>query len=276
MGELLFADAIHLQKQAKIDAARITQKSGNERRGADAALAGFSASLGNKRRMDAAGSAVNDSAGNSARLQRKLTTGRLTGRIQAAEELGAAAAMAGAAGVGGASVDAYNETVRLTNAIKEQQVERAFAEQEWASGQQRGNTIKAAVAGLDNNQYRANLDYTQYVDHKKPSFIEQTIGIAATAAATVFGGPQAGQAVMGLFEARQAARNGDLANASNSIMGSIQNGMDAMRAAHVTSGDPSAAAGAADGAATLNSAVNTAGSFRFNSSVPAWGSVTIK
>lgn len=288
MGQLLYADDIHRVEQAKIDAARITQASGNERRGSETALAQFSASLGNKRRLDAAGASINDSAANSVRIQRALTTGRLADRIRAAEELGQAAAIASAAGVGGASVENYNETVRLTTALKEQRLERSIGEQEWASAQQRGNALKAAVAGLDNNTYRANLDYTQYVDHKKPGFFEQVIGIAGTAAATVFGGPQAGAAVMGIFEARQAARNGDFGNASNALLGSFQNGMGALQASHLTGGGPTPKAGAnVQGGIVAgdNPVLDDIGDMRFDNpfdrerlarTTPSWGSITIK
>lgn len=240
MGEIVYGSAIHIRKQAEIDAARITQKSGNALRGSQTALQQFSASLGNKRRMDAAGSQINDSAGNSARLQRSLTHGRMQGRIQAAEELGAAAAMAGAAGVGGASVEAYNETVRLHSAMKEAAAERAVGQQEWANGEQRANALKAAVADQDNNVYRANQDYKQYVDHKAMPFLEKIVAVGATVAATVYGGPQAGAAVMGVFEARQASRNGDFAGASSSLTGAFQNGMGAARSYNATQGGPSA------------------------------------
>lgn len=279
MGQLIYADDIHAVEQAKVDAARMTQKSGNARSASDAALANFNASLANKRRLDAAGSAVNDSATNSVRIQQQLTRGRLSDRIRAAEELGAAAAMAGAAGVGGASVDTYNETVRLTNSMKAQAVERSFDQQEWASGQQRGNAVKAAVAGLDNNAYRANMDYTQYLDHKKPSFLERAVGIASIAAATVFGGPQAGAAMAGVFETRQAARNGDFGNASASLTGAVQNGLGAMRTAHLTKA-PEGGINVkgidvqAEIARTAPQAPDT--SFNFNQERPDWGSILLK
>lgn len=236
MGQLLFADAIHIREQAKIDAARITQKSGNERRGAETALQNFSATMANARRLDAAGSAVTDNAANITRLQDAATVGKVNSRLAAAEALGAAAANAAAAGVGGSSVEAYNQTVRLQTAIQEQSAEAALRAQGYAMTEQSGNAIKTAVAGMDNNIYRANLDYTQYVDHKKPSFFEKVIGITSTVAATVFGGPQAGAAVMGVFEARQASRNGDFAGASSAIMGSFQNGMSALQASQRTGG----------------------------------------
>ena len=221
MGNLIFAGQIARVEQAKIDAARLTQETGNARRGSDAALASFSASLGNMRRMDAAGDAVADSAANSARRARAQTQGLLAMEIQEAEELGRAAATAGAAGTGGGSVQTYSQTVSLMNELKTQQMERQFAEVEFASSEQRGNFIKTAVAQNDSNIYRANLDYTQYIDYKKPSFLEQAIGIAGTAAATVFGGPAAGQAVMGMFEARQNLRNADIGSADQALRASL-------------------------------------------------------
>jgi hypothetical protein len=232
MGQMIFADQIATVEQSKVDAARMTQESGNARRGSDAALAAFSASLGNMRRMDAAGSAVSDSAANSVRAMRSQTQGRLSMDIQEAEELGMVAAQAGAAGIGGGSVESYNETVRLTNALKVQEMERSFSEVEFANGQQRANTIKAAVAQNDTNNYTANLDYTQYLDWKKPSFFERVSAITSTVAATALGGPEAGAAVMGIFESRQSLRNGDIAGADQALQGSLRSALGAVDTAN--------------------------------------------
>lgn len=240
MGQMLYADAIHIREQAKIDAARITTKSGNERRGAESALQNFSASLANQRAMRAAGEAHNDIVANFAKRAESASVGSMKMQLAAAEEIGANMATAAAAGTGGGSVELYNDAVRLTTAMKEEGFDRATGYDEYAAGQQAGNTLVASVAGLDNNIYRANLDYTQYVDHKKPSVFERIVGLAGTVAATVYGGPQAGMAVMGAFEARQAARNGDFAGASNNLMGALQNGIGAARTMQVTKGGPSA------------------------------------
>ncbi len=234
MGQLLYADAIHIREQAKIDAARITTKSGNERRGAESALANFSQSLSNMRMMRAAGEAFNDAQGNIARRAEASSVGPLKMRLAAAEELGAVSAMAGAAGVGGSSVEMYNETVRLTGAMNEQRFAEDVATDDFGSRGAAGNIISSAVVGMDNNIYRANLDYTQYVDHKKPSTFERIVGFGLTAAATYFGGPQAGAAVMGVFEARQSARNGDFAGASDAVTGALRNGFGALQANRLT------------------------------------------
>lgn len=292
MGELIYADEIHRVKQSQIDAARITQASGNERRGAETALSQFSASLANMRRMDAAGEAINDITSNTARIMDKAVAGKMSSRIQAAEELGMVAAMAGSAGVGGGSLAKFNERIKLSNAIREQAADREVDTIAHNSGRQRANQIKNATAMMDNNVYRANLDYTQYVDHKKPSFIEQTVGIGLTAAATYFGGPQAGAAVMGVFESRQAARNGDYGSASNAAMGAIQNGIGAISSHNATRAPGTSSEGEVISSKTADeweyattSRQRGADSsqiiggykhFGFNNNVPQYGSVTIR
>lgn len=227
MGSLLYAKATHIREQAKIDAARITQKSGNELRGAQSNLQRFSASLANSRAMDAAGSQINDITGNIARNLDAAATGQLMSRISAAEELGASVAMASAAGVGGSSIEAYNATVRLNRSMQEQGARRAISTDNWLASASRGTTLTNTVAGFDNNVYAANLDFNQYVDHKQPSTFEKIVGVAGIAAATYFGGPQAGAAVAGIFESRQAARNGDFATASSAMTGAVKDGIGA-------------------------------------------------
>lgn len=274
MGELMFSGAIHITEQSKIDAARLTQASGNEVRGSNAALQQFSASLGNKRRMEAAGAAANDVSGNVARLKASLTAGTMNERIRASEELGAVAAMAGAAGIGGSSVEVYNETLRLHNAIREQAVEASVGDQVWASEQQRANVLKSAVAGMDNNTYRANIDYTKYVDHNKMGFLEKTIGIAAVVGATVVAGPQAGAAVLSLVEARQQASNGDFASASASMSSAVKSGYAAASSYNATHSPE--AAPAAPAASTYTAP--TAEDYRpfFSNPVPNYNSVTLR
>lgn len=234
MGQLLNADAIHIREQAKIDAARITTKSGNERRGAESTLANFSQSLSNMRNMRAGGEAFNDAQGNIARAAEAASVGPLKMRLAAAEELGSTAAMAASAGVGGGSVDMYNETVRLTSAMQEQGFAENVETAEWAERKSAGNVVSSSVLSLDNNIYRANLDYTQYVDHKKPSMFERLVTVGLAAGATVVGGPQAGMAVVGAFEARQAARNGDFAGSDQALMGAFQNTVGAVKSYQAT------------------------------------------
>lgn len=222
MGEILYAGSIHKVEQAKIDAARLTQKARNERSAAESDLQRFSAMLGNRRRMDAAGKQIENINRAIAKNIDAKVSGDLNGQIRIAEELGANTTMAAAAGVGGSSVEAYNDTVRLRAAMAQEQTDRAFNSDLIAAGEDKGTTLTNAVAGLDNNVYMASMDRRVFVDHKKMGPFERVWTIGAAAAATYFGGPQAGQAVLSLSSARQAARNGDFGTASQQFDNSIK------------------------------------------------------
>jgi hypothetical protein len=237
MGSLLYADAIHIREQSKIDAARITQKSGNELRGAQTALQQFSATLANRRAMTAAGKQADAHASNIAKNLDATAAGTFGGRVRAAEELGASVAMAAASGVGGSTVDTYNRTLRLHQAMAEESQERASAQDLFGASEARGDTLVNAVGGLDNNVYRANLDFTQYVDHKKMGGLERMLWLGTAAAATVFGGPQAGTAVIGLAESKNAANNGDFATASTSLTGAFKDATSAYKDTRSTGGN---------------------------------------
>lgn len=245
MGQLLYGNAIHTVKQAQIDANRITQKSGNELRGAQTALQQFSASLSTTRQLDAAGSQINDIAGNVARLHEASLHGHMQNRIAAAEQMGTVAAMAGAAGVAGGSVDTLNETLRLHTEMKDQAMTAQADAQSWSQHEQAGNALKGAVSALDNNVYRAGLDYKQYVDDHAPSLFGRILTVAGAAAATYFAGPKAGAAVLSMGESMMSASNGDYGAASASAMGAFTSAMSAGKDYQSTHGvkTPAAPAG---------------------------------
>ena len=242
MGEIVYGDAIHIREQAKVDAARMTQKSGNELRGARTALQQFQSSLANKRTMDAAGKNVNVITENLARSLDGATTGNFESRIQAAEQAGAASAMAAAAGVGGSSIEAYNETAQLALDRAAEMAARGINSENIATAGQRGETITGAVGSLDNSIYRADLDFTAITDHRKMGLFDRLATLGAAAAATYFGGPQAGMAVIGMAEAGQQANNGDFAGASSSLMGAVSNATGAAKSYQSTGGHYWAAA----------------------------------
>jgi hypothetical protein len=79
------------------------------------------------------------------------------------------------------------------------------------------DTFTAGVQSLDNTAINANLDFTQYVDHKKMSGLSQLLAFTGAAAATYYGGPQAGNAVLSAFVGQNKAQNGDFAGAEQSF-----------------------------------------------------------
>lgn len=177
--------------------------------------------------MEAAGDQIGKIGENIAKNIDAKANGDIQGQIGLAEELGRSASMASAAGVGGSSIEAYNSTVRLRAAMGQEQGDRAFASDLHAANLDRGNTLVGAVAGLDNNVYRANLDYRRWADPHKQSMLSKIAEVGLTAAATYFGGPQAGQAVMGVFDAGNMAANGDFAGAASTFDGAVANGVGA-------------------------------------------------
>lgn len=229
MGSMLFGGGAYKVQKAQVKANRLVQAANNERAAAESQLQRFSAMLGNRRRMDAAGKQIASINSNIAKNIDAKAAGDLQGEIALAEELGSYATMASAAGVGGSTVEAYNSTVRLRAAMADEQGDRAFAQDLYAANQDKGSILVDAVAGLDNNQYRANLDYRQWVDPKKPSMLKNIATLGLAAAATYFGGPQAGMAVIGASDSITQAQNGDFAGASASFNGALSNGFNAMQ-----------------------------------------------
>lgn len=230
MGELLFANDIHAVAQAKIDAARLTTASGNEKRGAISDLQRASQTLGNRRIMDAAGKQIGAISENIGRNLDAATVGTFSSRIAAAEELGSNVAMAAAAGVGGGSIEEYNRTLELHQAMTEESNARAVNSDNINASASRGATLQDAVGNMDNSVIRADLDFTRYVDHHKMGVFTRLATLGVAAVATYYGGPQAGSAVIGISEATQHASNGDYGAANNDLTGAIQNGIGAFKA----------------------------------------------
>lgn len=228
--EMLYSDAIHIREQAKIDAARITQKGRNERAAAGSDLARWTQSLSNQRRMKAAGETSKKITENIGRNLDAATTGSFMGRLAASEELGANLVQAAAAGVGGSTIEVYNSTMKLNRLMQEENSDRAVNTDLLEASAARGRTIVDAVEGSDFSANMANLDYSQFVDHKKMSGMSKVLGVAGAAAATYFGGPKAGAAVFDAVSANHRAVNGDFDGASQRLVSAFQNGVEGGRA----------------------------------------------
>lgn len=220
--EMLTSDAVHTREQAKIDAARVVQAARNELKAATAANNGWVQSYSNQRRVKAAAKQSDELAANIGRNLDAATYGRLGERLAVSEELGANIAAAAAAGVGGSVVDTYNNTIRLSAAMAEEQGDRAVRTDLLAASEARGAMIGDAYSGMDQQVFNAGLDYTQFVDHQKMSTLSKVATTVGAAAATYFGGPQAGKAVFDASAAAHAANNGDFNTASNLAASAFQ------------------------------------------------------
>lgn len=236
MGSIFYGQASAIVAQGQVNARRITTASGNTKRAAQTDLQLFSQALGNRKILDAAGKNVNAYGENIAKNLEGASIGAFQDQIRSAEELGATTAMASAAGIGGSSVQAYNETLATMYGLRREQGDRQFNRDIYAAGQARGDILTDAVDSFDRNIYRADLDVSTYLDVKKPSFFGGVLRLGLATAATVFGGPQAGQAVIGFRESQMAAERGDFAAAGSSLTGSIIAGIGAFKTYRQTRG----------------------------------------
>ena len=237
MGSVFYGQASAIVAQGQVNARRITTKSGNERRVAMTDLQLFSQSLGNRKIMEAAGKNINAYGENIAKNLEASTMGAFQDQVRASAELGAVTAMASAAGVGGSSIEAYNATLATVEGLRTEQLNRQFGRELYAARQARGDILTDAVDSFDRNVYRADIDVSTYMDVKKPSFLSGALTLGLTAAATYFGGPQAGQAVLSFRESQMAAERGDFASASASMTGAFTSAIGAVKTYRDTGGN---------------------------------------
>lgn len=237
MGSVFYGQAQAITAQGQVNAKRITTKSGNERRVAETELQLFSQSLGNRKMLEAAGKNINSYGENIVKNMEVATMADFQTQVQQSEELGAMVAMASAAGVGGSSIQAYNETLATAYGLQQEQSDRQFNRDIYAARTARGDILTTTVDNLDKNIYRADLDVSTYMDVKKPSFMSGALTLGLTAAATYFGGPQAGQAVLAFRESQAAAARGDFGQASASFDQSWGSALGAAKTIHQTGGN---------------------------------------
>lgn len=236
MMQLINSRHTHKIEQAKIDAARVIQKSNNDRSASDATLNNFIQSLANQRKMDAAGAAMNAKGQNIAAMLDKATVGSIQQRIQAAGELGNASVQAAAAGVGGSSVETFQATMRLRSSVQKEGLDRAVAGDNTNASSERAGVIGEAIAGLSNNTYVGNMDRTTYIDHVKQ---KNVVGaMIAVGVATYFGGPQAGQATSDFIASANNFANNKEAQGNRQMDSAFANGMSALSDYQRTGGNP--------------------------------------
>lgn len=237
MGSLFYGQAQAIVAQGQVNAKRITTKSGNIRRAAENDLQLFSQSLSNRKILKAAGKNIDAYSENIAKNMEAATFGDFQRQIAESEELGAVTAMASAAGVGGSSVEAYNRTIQTVNAFRAEQSDRQFDRDLYAARMAKGDVLTSAVDSMDYNVYRADLDVSTYLDVKKPSFMSGLLTLGMTAAATYFGGPQAGQAVLSFRDSQAAASQGNFAQASQSLTSAFSSGIGAIKTFNTLGGN---------------------------------------
>lgn len=156
--------------QAKID--KITMKSNvkvsnlnlmasNNMAKAKGDLARFQQANSNKHKLMAGAENIESQRTNMLRLADEGVRGSLEARIGASEAAGALVAAAGAAGIGGGSVNALDATNRIRAQRAQELADRNLDTQLYDAQRNIDQTFEATVLGLDDIQFNDSLNYMQ-------------------------------------------------------------------------------------------------------------------
>lgn len=212
---IIQANNITRIKKAEYDAAKMTQESSNKLEVAKQTLSDFSRALANANRMEAAGKEYNEAVNAVAQTLEARSTGRINSSLAAADKLGALAAGAAFQGVGGSSVEMLDATVKLQRNIEQQMQDISTDRLASAGARSAAQVIDNAASQTDLSRTFGNFDYTRYIE---PKAMKRRLGkLIGVAAATLFGGPQVGEAAADVMVGTWQASNGDFEGMSNSL-----------------------------------------------------------
>lgn len=192
MAGMSMAQGMNAQADAKIQKAtdksntrvrNIQRLANNKLAAAQGSLARYTQSRNNQQQLKAGGNQLNAITTNLIRTQEAGDYGRLSARINQAEENGALAAKAGALGMGGATVQMLNATVNLrqqmatqmSNSQEKQQVENLLIA--------KTDAIDSMILGLSNVQYN---DEINMMEHQEQRINVPSTGMIAANAAMTF------------------------------------------------------------------------------------------
>ena len=225
-------------QKAQFEAAETVKRATNKKEAARTALADFARSLGNTIRIEAAGKEFNEQTSQLASTLEARSTNRINTSLMAAEQMGALAAKAGAAGVGGSSIELLNATIKIQKEITEETQNLATDRLATAGSRAKAQTMTNAFNTIDLTQTFGSFDHTVNV---APKPMKNKLGaLLGTAVATYFGGPAAGQAVAGFAVGSWQASNGNFAGATQSFDTAIQNAVTGFKTFGSLQGGPGA------------------------------------
>lgn len=153
-----------ISAQKKVDkanayAANTLRDGQNELAAARNALANYTKSVNNQRAMQVGGDTLNVLTQNFARAMDQSLKGSMQQQLRASEEVGATAAAAAWAGVGGSSVRMVQQTQRLKHQWMQDEVAKARDYQNYDFKQQRSQVGTSMAQSLDYTLSMAGMDY---------------------------------------------------------------------------------------------------------------------
>lgn len=155
--------------KAEVNASNKIREANNELGNAQASLTNWMRSVSNKRLIEAAGEQYNAMGDNLSRMSQQATTGSLQRRVQAAEQMGALTAQAAAAGVGGSTVDLINGSLRLRNAMLNEEIEKQEGNATYDMLMQRAGVMDNGYSQWD---YSYNAATSNFMSTQMPIRVE--------------------------------------------------------------------------------------------------------
>lgn len=184
---------------ANVNASNLLRQGENEKAAARLSLSTYAQSLNNRRAARAGDEQITALSQNFGRMLDASTRGSIQQQLAASEQVGKIAAAAAFAGVGGASTEKVEGTLRLRQALMEGEQDRQIADATADFHTQRSQIERAKAEGLDYRYQLAGMNYGQDVMpfRAKPSatamafdFLSRNAGNIANAA-NAFGKPSA-------------------------------------------------------------------------------------
>jgi len=208
------------------------RKAKNDASAKESTLANWSQSLSNSKLMEKAGKSFNTISENITRQMDAQTMTGIQRDLALSERLGAATAAFSASGMGGSSTEVYNQTVRTSEALQAELMDRNFRSSNYLTSQERGSIIPNAVDAMSRDVIRANLDLTNYGSSKAPSLIGNLAALGVAAAASAAGAPDVGNAILKARTAgiqNQMGQGAQAAKTFGSALDDLKSGVNQVR-----------------------------------------------
>lgn len=227
LGTIMQSGNITRVAKAKYEQSRETRVASNKLKAAQGTLADWSRSLGNRRRMQAAEANYNRGMESLVHELGQGTKAIANVGLQRAAEVGALNAQAAFTGVGGTSVELMETLVNLQMATSESEQMKSLENMKFYGKYDAASVIRDAALGFDMNRTVQGFDYGWESEPKDIS--KKWLKVAGVAAATIFGGPMAGQAAAETVVAEWQYQNGDIQGGNRSAGNAAAAGMQAIQ-----------------------------------------------
>lgn len=176
------AKLANIASKSNANVKNIMRMADNQMQAAKDSLSRYQQSQSNKFKLMSGGEEMNAQATNILRMADEAVRGGLERRIQVSEEAGAQAASAGAAGVGGGSLEMVQQASRM-RAQRVEEMSRVMTDQQL--GDTKGameQTQRAVILGLDDTQFQTSMSYIEQQADKTPRVNWAAAGLKAVAA----------------------------------------------------------------------------------------------